>query len=384
MNKKNWNEDQLVNALKQLPSIKDQRTSSEIFAHISEKETKHKKGKVWITPAFASVAALFILLLMSPYFLNQFESNESSKSDSNMDMASNEQAKQSVQDSASKSEAELSIQPQPEKSTFVAREEDKFSIVTLAYPDLQVQNMIPISIQTEKSGNYLDQYKSLLATLDPAPLGLSSSSLTGTDIQYAEGTTKELLINVNENSYAQSAVESENKLFAEGIEESFRWQGIEEAEYFKDGKKGIELGAYGFKERQTLSKEKRKGYFLYQESMEAPKLLAPSILPFNKLSEALSAMKENGTLGLKPVIEKSVMIKNIKEKDEDVIIEFTNESTIEDNETDTLMLEAILLTAKEFGYENVKFEGLNVERVGEMDVTNAVPVPFSPNPVDVK
>ncbi|UOK56899.1 hypothetical protein MGI18_19400 [Bacillus sp. OVS6] len=47
------------------------------------------------------------------------------------------------------------------------------------------------------------------------------------------------------------------------------------------------------------------------------------------------------------------------------------------------MLEAILMTAKEFGYENVKFEGINVDRVGDMNVTEAVPVPFSPNPVEL-
>ncbi|USK32373.1 hypothetical protein LIT25_17435 [Bacillus sp. F19] len=379
MNKSNWNEEQIAKALRKLPAIEDKRTSAEIYARLPKKEYKHRKH--WVTPAVTSIAALIILLLISPYFLNQLGVNES-KSDSSMDKASYEQAEQSIQDSSIKSESKLYVQS--EKTTFVARPEDQVSIVTLAYPDQQVQNMIPVSVKMEKSEDYLKLFQSALSAFDPAQLGLSSSSLTGTNLDYAKGATSKLLIDVNENSFAQSSSETDNKLFTEGIEESFRWQGVEEAEYYKNGEKGIELGAYGFQEGMKLDKFKRKAYFLYQESIEAPKLLAPSLLPFENLSEALSAMKDNGTLGLKPVIEKTVVIKEIEEKNHNVTIEFTDESTIDDNETDTLMLEAILMTAKEFGYENVKFEGINVDRVGEMDVTEAVPVPFSPNPVDLK
>ncbi|MDR0138555.1 hypothetical protein RFW18_12440 [Metabacillus idriensis] len=380
MKKSNWNEDQIAEVLRKLPAIEDKRTSAEIYARLPKKEYKHRKP--WVTPAFASIAALFILLLISPFFFNQLGINQSSsKSESSMDKASLDQAQPFSENAESKKEAELTSGS--EKSTFVARSEDGFSIVTAAYPDQQVQNMIPLSFQMEKSEDYLNMFQSVLSDFNPAQAGLSSSSLSGLKLTYAEGIPSKLLIDVNENPFAGSASETDNKLFTEGIEESFRWQGIEEAEYFKNGEKGIELGAYGFQEGMKLSTLKRKAYFLYQESIEAPKLLAPSLLPFNKLSEALSAMKGNGTLGLKPVIEKTVVIKDIEETKDDVTIEFTAESTIDNNETDTLMLEAILMTAKEFGYESVKFEGLNVDRVGEMDLTDAVPVPFSPNPVEL-
>ncbi|WP_191555995.1 GerMN domain-containing protein [Metabacillus idriensis] len=380
MNKSNWNEDQIAEALKKLPLIEDKRTTAEIYARLPKKEYKHRKP--WVTPAFASIAALFILLLISPFFINQLGINQSSsKSESSMDKASLDQAQPFSENAESKKEAELT--GGSEKSTFVARSEDGFSIVTAAYPDQQVQNMITLSFQMEKSEDYLTMFQSVLSDFNPAQAGLSSSSLSGLKLAYAEGTPSKLLIDVNENPFALSASETDNKLFTEGIEESFRWQDIEEAEYFKNGEKGIELGTYGFLEGMKLGTLKRKAYFLYQESIEAPKLLAPSLLPFDKLSEALSAMKGNGTLGLKPVIEKTVVIKDIEETNDDVTIEFTSESTIDDNETDTLMLEAILMTAKEFGYESVKFEGLNVDRVGEMDLTEAVPVPFSPNPVDL-
>jgi hypothetical protein len=45
------------------------------------------------------------------------------------------------------------------------------------------------------------------------------------------------------------------------------------------------------------------------------------------------------------------------------------------------MLEAILLTAKEFGFKSVMFTGGNVEQIGPYMFNGKISVPLAPNPM---
>ncbi|KEZ50769.1 hypothetical protein [Metabacillus indicus] len=377
MNQSKWNDEQITDKLQAMPDIKDRRTQQQIYTSLQQR--MHKKKVQWKTPALASFAALFILLILSPFFLQNFQMSES-RSEYSADKAA-ESGQVSEENADMKLEAKSA--PEPEKKSFVARTKDNQTIVTVAYPDLQVQNTIPLSFQFDSSDSYMTLFESALTSFDPMSAGLSPSALSGTKLSYETGEER-MSVDIKGNAYATSSSETENRLFTEGLEESFRWQDASQADYYTGGEKGAEIGAYGYQDKLTFKKFKKKAYFLYQESLNSPKLLAPSLLSFNKLTDALTAMKEKGTLGLKPVIEETVIIDEIKETENGVTIEFTDASTIDDNETDTLMLEAILMTAKDFGYESVKFEGIEAGKIGEMDVTQAVPVPFSPNPVDLE
>ena len=83
---------------------------------------------------------------------------------------------------------------------------------------------------------------------------------------------------------------------------------------------------------------------------------------------------------LGPSILPSITISNVVENGEELQISFGSDAHFENSEPYILMLEAILLTAKDFGMKRVSFQGINVSQIGNIDVTKPVDVPYSPNP----
>lgn len=153
MNQSKWNDEQITDKLQAMPDIKDRRSQQQIYTRLQER--MHKKQVQWKTPALASFAALFILLILSPFFLQNFQMSESKLEDSADKAAESGQAAKENADM--KLEAKSS--PETEKKSFVARTKGNQTIVTVAYPDLQVQNTIPLSFQFDSSDSYMTLLK---------------------------------------------------------------------------------------------------------------------------------------------------------------------------------------------------------------------------------
>lgn len=47
------------------------------------------------------------------------------------------------------------------------------------------------------------------------------------------------------------------------------------------------------------------------------------------------------------------------------------------------MIEAILLTAKEFGFKKVQFQNAGNEKIGHFNLRKAIEVPVAPNLIDL-
>lgn len=395
MKRQEWSEDQLEQLLKQLPPIKDKQTAKDIFQSIQYKRQINKKSRSWITPTVATVAALLIFALISPFIFQNFTTNKESSMDMSSAKISEETAKiendsandhkmteaNSQQGSNQEQNTLLNTQLESEKQeTFVASENDAEEIITVGFTDPQAQNIIPISLDTNEKKEKLEQIKEVNPETYIDELGPITYELSKTDILETDNPEE---INIEYNGEPNVKSSSHDVLYQNAIIETFRWLDYKNAKLYTNDKEGIEFGQTGHKKDLVVKKETKKAYFLYQFDEETLKLLVPSPDPFESIDSAFEAMKKGlEERSLKPTIMNNITTIKVNENGDMLEIEFNQDVEFKDSEPTIIMFESILLTAKEFGYKTVQFNGINIDKVGVMDVTKPIEVPYSPNPIE--
>jgi hypothetical protein len=387
MKKQEWNEEQLEQLFQQLPPIKDKRTAEDLYKRIQQ--TQQEKNRLWIKPAIASVAALLLFAMISPYFYQKFTSSEESA----MDMASSEKIEHESSNETkmeeSKFSQESSIEQQAfddsvlnkdEQETFVTSSNKAEETVTVGFTDSQAQNILPISLKADKRQEKLAQLEKVNPNDYSEQLGPITYELMNTDFIHAENP-EEIAISYKGEPNFQSTANEE--LYQNAIIETLRWYDYKSAKLFTDEKEGIYFSQAGLKKELVVRKESKKAYFLYQYDEQTRKLLVPSPTHYDSIDSAIKAMKQGvEERKLKPTIRNNISIIKTKNSGKQLVVEFDKTANFQNNEQTIIMLESILLTAKEFGYQTVRFNGMNLDKVGIMDVTKPIEVPFSPNPID--
>ncbi|MBD1378655.1 hypothetical protein [Metabacillus arenae] len=388
MKKSEWNEERIEHLLQQLPSIKDRRTSKEIYQQLLLKQARQRTRKIWVAPTFAMIAAALILFLISPYLFDKVFPTQSGTEDSSMENtvmyggSSKEAPKGKEEINQVNEEPTVNRNKGPanqeEKDSYVVQPEEEKSFVTIAFADKEGKTYIPVSFKSEKGEDPVEQIEEILQEIDEEKLGFAPNELVNLELSEQGGTIR-LEFNKNLSQFSpKETAELENV-----ITETFRWQGYEKAALYLNDKEGIDSGASGQKNELPIKPSMKKAYYVFQESPDKSKFLAPTTETFENVKEAILAMKEKKTNDkLKPAIVDSETIQSVQENGQEVIVTFSDQTTLENTEPYILMLEGIVLTAKEFGFEAVKFENIQPNQIGEMDLTKPVPVPFSPNPVE--
>jgi len=74
LNNDKWSEKELEDTLRRMPPVKDKQTKDELFHAVKQRADKEapkrKASKTWFFPAMASAAALLLIVLMIPSFMN--------------------------------------------------------------------------------------------------------------------------------------------------------------------------------------------------------------------------------------------------------------------------------------------------------------------------
>lgn len=389
MKRRDWNEEQIKQLLQQLPSVNDKRTADDLYRSIQFKHKARKKPKTWVVPAIATVAALFIFMLISPYiFQGLFSTNEESamdmattSSEGSSKLEKNSVSENNNQEFSINEETTESIAPEQEqveeKETFITSVKDSEKIITIGLTDGTAQNILPVSVKGEVNKNKLEQIQEFDPEAYRKQLGPVSFELINTEF-YSKENAEEIIIEYKGEPIVTSSA-NENT-YKESIRETFRWLGFEKAKLFTNGNEGIEFGNTGVQTELEITEITKKAYLVYQYDENTSKLLVPSPEPFPTIEEAIDIMKR----GLPEYNLNSTIFSNIGEvkATEDLLeIRFNDGGNIENNEHSVIMLESLLLTAKEFGYKTVKFNGLKETQIGQMDLTKPIEVPFSPNPI---
>ena len=84
---------------------------------------------------------------------------------------------------------------------------------------------------------------------------------------------------------------------------------------------------------------------------------------------------------MRSAIPQRVHIERVDVRQDNVVIRFALDSQLDASPSTYWMVEAILLTAKEFGFRSVTFMGGNVKRIGPYIFGKKIAVPVGPNPI---
>ncbi|WP_312098623.1 hypothetical protein [Niallia sp.] len=386
MQKQKWNEEKIKQILKQMPSIKDDRSPEIIYRTIQMEEKTVRKAKR-IMPILATACTIMILFIISQSF---FDSKESLKSErkvaensSIMKAEISDEAEQSKMENFDLADQQAEMLTSSLTPAAIYQEDvgDR-EVLTYPIPDENVQVIVPVSILVENPNHltrfdlYVQNVKKLmgvnkrLSEYFPISPELFSYHLTDNNIQVE---VKQEFMNFG--SYSEA-------FFNTLIQQQLQTIGAKKMEFYTDGKLGAELG----NRKETIIEYRpleNRAYFLLQDSeSEEQPLYVPWEKPYDSIEIAFDAMEDDmETHGLTASIPDSIDIDKVSkdEKKRQLIVHLSNESKMEEDQKTLYAIEAILLTAKEFKYSTVKFENTKVKEVGRFLLTKEVAVPVAAN-----
>ncbi len=404
MKKSEWNDEQLEQLLTQMPGIKDKRKPHEIYQNITLSMNK-KKRKVWIVPTIASAAAALLLFMLAPSFINNMNSSSSDSAQmrENMSIAKDTDNKESASKDESFNTLQKADEPgQDEEARIFSFDEQSSQsyVVTnvaenevlLTYGVYLGGAMFPsfVSVVVDSDGeNVIEQWQQNVPKVNDVIRQNIEWGIDEIPEAYfgdfseieTKDKTKAVKVEVNNTIQTGSFSPAESDQFRHTIN-SFRYllEQYQHVELFQNNQQGIMIGQSGIVEKSIdVEEDTKKAYLYYKNEGSEHKVLALTYDEFNTFEQALEVMKadvEQGDYKLNPPIISE--IKAVKEEGKNVEIHFSDNTVLENSDNYILMLDAIMLTAKEFNFDTVTFYG-NIDQIGDVRFGEPTSVPLAPN-----
>ncbi|MDL5611956.1 sigma-X negative effector [Bacillus halotolerans] len=368
MMKPDWNEEQIKELLSQLPAVKDHRSPQDIYKRLSMAKSKKKSAVRWIGPACATAVAVYIAFIISPHFFDQAQPQQKE--------ASQENAITKTETADSK-KAALSL----DQSSLVVPEKEQNNYTTVAIADAETSTIIPVSIKKTKSNQTIQEVLFESDQLDILDHAITIPSFMD-EVEVKENQNhKELHIQVDQPIEAFSV--KDDAILKNLLKESLKWSPYEKIKIFSSEQKkdGASIGSNGAFTEIPIPKQSNRAYSLYQNE-QGQDFLVPTERTFNTVKEAIKEMESSNQTNTAPLIQAGA-VKSVTEKQNHLYIHFSKHSRVEDSIAGILMLEGLLLTAKEFGFTEVTFAETGTKKIGRYVVTEAIPVPAAPNPISL-
>ncbi|OIK15535.1 hypothetical protein BIV60_09255 [Bacillus sp. MUM 116] len=389
MKKSEWSDKQLEELLRQMPKIKDHRDPRDIYQNLS---LKKQKRPVWVIPVIASAAALLLIVILIPKLLvgNRFSlSQEDEKSERKMELISKMQDKaiemkkrQSSSKSMDSTGAEKFglMREMNLKTAAYEGEIGNRKILTYWIPDHQGQILIPVStiVNRKASQSWITLFNENMVHLKEEKWGLSDYYPMNATLTLNE---KENSVNVDvprNHPYGQGANET---IFVNAIKKDISTNSnVKRIRFSTNRHPGIELGNFGHLEEINAENENKRAFFLYPSNNQNKPFLVPSVSKYNTINAAFTAMKnDQSEWGLQASILPAMKFRKMVIKKNTLYLTLNEKSMLEDSPKTIYSIEALLLTAKEFGIKSVFILDAPLTRVGIFDLTKEIKVPVAPN-----
>lgn len=375
MKKFPWNDECLQHTLQQMPMIKDYRSKEEVYRQLV-KARKTARLKAWFLPSLASVVAAMIVVALSvPSFPMKNEREEAEKSNKHMITLQAEQRSNGSQPLLTANEYDRIPSRIVTKETLNGRD-----IAVVGVPDKQSQVVIPLSVPVKKHEPVKRQLETAKTKIDEQTLGVSKRLLDGVTMEPSRESEQVWIVHVSKQNPVFSEGLTSETMFLSSIEETVRWMGGKKIYFFTENKEGMKLRHTGYVRSMNISNEKR-AYYLYQRGPSHPVFLVPSAQRFRTFFEALKKMTKDADASMRSAIPQGVHIERVDVRQDHVIVRFALDSKLDASPSTYWMAEAILLTAKEFGFRSVTFTGGNAKRLGPYIFGKKIAVPVGPNPI---
>jgi len=384
------NEQDIIEGFRHLPPIHDRRDAEEIYRKVMagmEQEKAKKKRRVFL-PSFAAAAALSFATVLGLYLAGGGHLHMPGKDAGKLEIYSESQ------DAPAQEESERGLLSRegadtaniqkgenvPKKSLLFSDDlGDGGQFVTLAIPDPQFQNMIPVTflVKGGEGENWLQQYTEMMNEVHEEDLGLGEYYPYRGKLSFEEGDGGIRLMLSGE----EAAQISSGTIGEEMLKKSFevlRYLNLRKVTFYTDGKKGIFLPHTGWIEGYDIPQTPRYGYFLYKT--ENFTYLTPGPNAYSTVKEALKEMKKRiETHLLAPSIPEPYTVSAEDRGGGRLEVRFREAVTLPNDEAAMRMIEAILLTAKDFGYKEVLFQNVKNDAVGDYRLQEPLAVPLAPN-----
>ncbi|TDQ41571.1 hypothetical protein [Aureibacillus halotolerans] len=416
MNKRRWTDKELESLLSELPKATDSQNADELYekiqakmqteAHMPKKLKKRRSLVPVLSAVVAAVALLFVLVPMFP-----FQQDEMASPDQAMDSGVSSNARSSTSENdvgVTRSEDKLS----PKEAEEEAVDQGEVPMMTMMAPqphvllnvpedanvvkvpllDPNAQFVVPVSFTVTEDATQevlknadtaLEESNQLI---DAPEVGLIPAMFNGVDIQ-TDTSAETVTLNFTQQQVGSLFVGSAtDSLFVASLQEAFA-DNYSTVILQTEGQPGVDFQEAGVIEQVTLTEKQQRPYFLYSYGSEmnqhwlvpAPTAMTSLRIP-SSFSEAVQFMKQ--------VPEELPNISSALEGYEDVtgrvegneaVITFSETADFSDLASAQWMIEALLLTAEEYGADHVVFENAPVQFVGPYDLTAVNEVPLGPN-----
>lgn len=393
--------------LSKLPSIEDRQSKEAVFQKVSSSVNK-KKRKVapWLFPAMATVAVVVLLAVFIPVYFNSNDMftvedssdqpHTTSESSSSSELEETEESIPAPEDESNVEEAkpneresesapseedagevpevteteENNVQTAEEASGFnsfiVGPDAEQYDTVT--YPGMNGEVVLPLVPMTENP----DQVPS-------ASYGLAERATSDLRYEFSEQDDSVTVLFPDDFSVSGSA-------WTQAIIESIRWDlaylDTDNIRIQTESGAPVSLGNYGEVTEIPAIKDGEYVFKMYQYEGAAERLLAPVAVEGSpSFLEALEIMKESDqALHVSPVIPSHVQFSEISTEEGFVTINVDHQAWASEQQLLT-MIEAILASAEQFGYQTVQFEGINVREFSPYNLDEPIAVPEKINPI---
>lgn len=395
MKKSQWNEYELIKLLKKLPEVEDKRSRSEVYHHVNNRSIRKRKQKRNWIPLFSAAAALLLMAVLGASILNS-ESSEK-KSSSSQFISMDRVEKQKDQEESNESDYNAEKSPKNKAAVDTDATEDKketlnnedhagkaeanesdqaayHEAVTIGVPDDQSNYIIPVTVSSV-SASLAQGLVEAMTNAEEEAWGLTD--YYPLDITISDGAeNNQIIIDLPKDSPLITL----DSTFLAALQETVKYNQIESVVFTTNGQPGIPFSHAGMLKTLEISKFDKKAFLLYQHNKTSRRFLAPSNISYDSITDALVSLKEDpGIEGIYPSVPQTIGWDNVREHKSTLEIDLSTDSIIEDTEETRTAIEAILFTAKDFGFEQVQLFNASVSQVQELDLSEPIIIPAAPN-----
>lgn len=384
------NDDHLIEEkLRKLPKINDDTPKDQLYLRVSSQLVKKERPKSHkrksLIPIFGTLFVCMIVLLMVPTLMDhQFlqssnndtivtERSTSKEIESKMERAQEkkltavEESTDMDDDSIHYKEGQYVIQSLDADST----------IIHAAVADEQLQYVIPLSFVVPKTDDLNFYFNNLDEFFIESEWGISDYMFENVMFEINE-SSEEVVMELPDD-YSLGEGEARAHIFEKSLSMMFTPYGIDKVVFNSYDNEGIDLGPIGVVNEMPLLSSEPSSYKLYQVD-DKKGFLVPIFQEARNISAALENMKENEEdFNVYRTIPSEIDFK-VDTNEDLLLITFDNRPDIAHDDVQT-MIEAVLMTAKSYGYNSVLFENSPFEQIGPYDMSNPIEVPEAVNPL---
>lgn len=391
MKKSEWSDNELEDLLRQMPKLKDNRDPRDIYQSLSIK-ANNRKRPVWIIPSVASVAAVLLLFILAPNIWNSIFQDSSSNKESDIAIEDSSKTHEMTKMAPHNGESNMgitaadnngitSLKVQSQETAIYEEDIVGQEVITYMIPDQNAQILVPVTVLVPKgTKTWIEQFQAQSEKLTEVQWGLSDFYPLNANLKMIDEET----LNVDVPDGHLYGMGSANETsFITILKETFMVdRNIKKITLSTNGKSGISFGNYGDLTELNQPDVKKRSYYLFNPNNQNLPFLVPSIDQYNDIDSALRSMTiGNETYGLMPALPNNFTFDVDSSLNETLVLTFKDNTQLTEEPKNIYAIEAILLTAKDFGYKAVKFENAPITQIGRFNLQNEVKVPVAPNKV---